>query len=113
MSQTPAAPEPAADVPGGTDLTDELPEQMRVRREKRERLLAAGVEAYPVGVPRTHTIAGVRANVSRLETNGCSWQSVPECGKTQRSFGTPHASACATVAPGASRPINSDTLANS
>ncbi|WNB87588.1 lysine--tRNA ligase [Cellulomonas sp. ATA003] len=34
---------------------------MRVRREKRERLLASGREAYPVSVPRTHTVAAVRA----------------------------------------------------
>ncbi|WP_081978664.1 lysine--tRNA ligase [Cellulomonas carbonis] len=34
---------------------------MRVRREKRERILAEGGEAYPVGVPVTHTIAAVRA----------------------------------------------------
>lgn len=39
---------------------DDVPEQMRVRRAKRERLLEAGVEAYPVSVPRTHTIAQVR-----------------------------------------------------
>ena len=38
---------------------------IRVRREKRDRLLAAGVEAYPVGVPRTHTIAQVRAELLR------------------------------------------------
>ncbi|MFI2753105.1 lysine--tRNA ligase [Cellulomonas sp. P22] len=40
---------------------------MRVRREKRERLLAEGVEAYPVAVPRTHTIAEVRAAYPDLE----------------------------------------------
>ncbi len=40
--------------------TDELPEQMRVRREKRERLLAAGRPAYPVWVERTHSLAEVR-----------------------------------------------------
>ena len=40
--------------------TDELPEQMRVRREKRERLLAAGRPAYPVWVGRTHSLAEVR-----------------------------------------------------
>ena len=38
-------------VPGTS--ADDLPEQMRVRREKRDRLLAEGVEPYPVGVPRT------------------------------------------------------------
>jgi lysyl-tRNA synthetase class 2 len=39
----------------------DLPEQMLVRREKRAKLLATGREAYPVTVPRTHTIAQVRA----------------------------------------------------
>jgi lysyl-tRNA synthetase class 2 len=47
--------------------TDDAPEQIRVRREKRERLLATGQEAYPVGVPRTHTIAQVRAQYPDLE----------------------------------------------
>ena len=43
------------------DLTpeDDLPEQMRVRREKREQLLAAGEDPYPVVVERTHTLAEV------------------------------------------------------
>jgi lysyl-tRNA synthetase class 2 len=40
---------------------DDQPEQMRVRREKLDRLRAAGTEAYPVGVPRTHTLAEIRA----------------------------------------------------
>ncbi len=48
--------------------SDDVPEQLRVRREKRERLLATGQEAYPVGVPRTHTIAQVRAAYPDLET---------------------------------------------
>jgi lysyl-tRNA synthetase class 2 len=39
---------------------DDLPEQMRVRRDKRERLVASGVEPYPVTVERTHTLARVR-----------------------------------------------------
>jgi lysyl-tRNA synthetase, class II len=47
-----------------TDQTapaDDVPEQIRVRREKRERLIADGGAAYPVEVPRTHTLAEVRA----------------------------------------------------
>ena len=40
---------------------DDLPEQMRVRRGKRDRLIAAGVQPYPVTVPRTHTLAQIRA----------------------------------------------------
>src|SRR5690606_4369604 len=39
----------------------DVPEQMRIRRDKRERLLSEGVEAYPVLVPRTHTLAEIRA----------------------------------------------------
>lgn len=46
---------------------DDVPEQMRVRREKRERLLARGVEAYPVSVPVTHTIAQIREGYGDLE----------------------------------------------
>ncbi|MCE7009225.1 lysine--tRNA ligase [Kibdelosporangium philippinense] len=45
---------------------DDLPEQMRIRREKRERLLAAGVEAYPVELPRTNTLAEIRAKYPDL-----------------------------------------------
>ncbi|GGP35765.1 lysine--tRNA ligase [Saccharothrix coeruleofusca] len=39
---------------------DDLPEQLRVRREKRARLLERGVDPYPVEVPRTHTLREVR-----------------------------------------------------
>ena len=39
--------------------TDDLPEQMRVRREKRDRLLERGTAAYPTAVGRTHTLAEV------------------------------------------------------
>ena len=40
--------------------SDELPEQMRVRRHKRERMLATGPHPYPVGVPRTRTLREIR-----------------------------------------------------
>ena len=50
MTETPA---PAPD--------DDLPQQLRVRRDKRERMLAAGGDPYPVSVPRTHTLGEVRA----------------------------------------------------
>ena len=46
---------------------DLLPEQMRVRRDKRERLIAAGVEPYALGYPRTHTLAEVRSSWPELE----------------------------------------------
>ncbi|HET9874250.1 MAG TPA: lysine--tRNA ligase [Mycobacterium sp.] len=40
---------------------DDLPEQFRIRREKRARLLAEGHDPYPVAVGRTHTLAQIRA----------------------------------------------------
>jgi lysyl-tRNA synthetase class 2 len=49
---------------GPTD--DELPEQLRVRRAKLDRLREAGVEPYPVSVPRTHSLADVRAKYPDL-----------------------------------------------
>ncbi|MBW9204506.1 lysine--tRNA ligase [Mumia sp. zg.B17] len=40
---------------------DDLPEQMRVRREKRQRMLDAGVPPYPLNVPYTHSIREIVA----------------------------------------------------
>ncbi|MBY6362916.1 lysine--tRNA ligase [Rhodococcoides corynebacterioides] len=44
-----------------TPAPDDTPEQLRIRREKRTRLLESGREAYPVSVDRTHSLAEVRA----------------------------------------------------
>ena len=57
MTDTPAPDLPEAD----------LPEQMRIRRDKRDRLLAAGTQAYPVAVARTHSLAEVREQWGHLE----------------------------------------------
>ncbi|WP_327638203.1 lysine--tRNA ligase [Kribbella sp. NBC_00482] len=46
---------------------DDLPEQMRVRREKRDRLLAEGVPPYPISVPRTHLLKDLRAKYDAQE----------------------------------------------
>lgn len=48
---------------------DDLPEQLRIRRAKRERLLADGIDPYPVGVDRTATLADIRARHVDLEPN--------------------------------------------
>ncbi|QQM39332.1 bifunctional lysylphosphatidylglycerol synthetase/lysine--tRNA ligase LysX [Streptomyces liliifuscus] len=43
------------------DPTAGLPEQVRIRHRKLDRLRADGIDAYPVGIPpRTHTLAEVR-----------------------------------------------------
>ena len=59
---------PGPETPGGHE--DDLPEQMRVRREKRERLLESGRAAYPVEVERTHTLAEIRAKYDPLLESG-------------------------------------------
>ncbi|MBY6349328.1 lysine--tRNA ligase [Rhodococcoides corynebacterioides] len=45
-----------------TPAPDDTPEQLRIRREKRTRLLESGREAYPVSVDRTQSLAEVRAS---------------------------------------------------
>ena len=57
---TPPPPADPADPPEGGDAQD-LPEQLRVRRAKRERMIAAGTDPYPVVVARTTSLAAVRA----------------------------------------------------
>ena len=59
MSEQPAT--------GSATSDDDLPEQLRVRREKRARLLERGVDPYPVEVPRTHTLREVREAHQGLE----------------------------------------------
>ena len=46
---------------------DDLPEQLRIRREKREAIIARGAEAYPVAVPRTSTLKDIRQRHKDLE----------------------------------------------
>ncbi|MCI0689589.1 MAG: bifunctional lysylphosphatidylglycerol synthetase/lysine--tRNA ligase LysX [Sporichthyaceae bacterium] len=55
------------DLPPSSQLPpDDVPEQVQIRRDKRDRLLAGGVEPYPVGFPRTHTVAEVRQKYGEL-----------------------------------------------
>ena len=50
-------------------VEDDLPEQLRIRREKRANLIDRGVEPYPVAVPRTHSLATIREKYKNLETD--------------------------------------------
>ncbi|CAI9404636.1 Lysine--tRNA ligase 1 [Aestuariimicrobium sp. T2.26MG-19.2B] len=52
------APEPTA---------AEVNEQMQVRRDKRDRILAAGGQAYPVDLVRSHTLSQVRETWGHLQ----------------------------------------------
>ncbi len=46
--------------------SEDVPEQFRIRQAKRQRLLDEGREAYPVSVPRTHSLAQIRAKYPDL-----------------------------------------------
>ncbi|MGQ0837150.1 lysine--tRNA ligase [Actinokineospora sp.] len=54
---------------------------MRIRRDKRERLLAAGVDPYPVELPRTHTLAEVRQSYSDLPVDSATGDNVGVTGR--------------------------------
>ncbi|HTP17781.1 MAG TPA: bifunctional lysylphosphatidylglycerol synthetase/lysine--tRNA ligase LysX [Streptosporangiaceae bacterium] len=56
----------SASAGSGRRADADMPEQMQVRRAKLERLRAAGVDPYPVGFPRTDTIAQVRSRHPEL-----------------------------------------------
>ncbi|MDO5617931.1 lysine--tRNA ligase [Kocuria sp.] len=56
-------------------------EQMEYRLAKRQALLDSGREAYPVSVPRTHTIAQVRETWSHLEAGDETDQVVSVTGR--------------------------------
>ncbi|MFI6784096.1 lysine--tRNA ligase [Micromonospora sp. NPDC050276] len=67
--------------PVPVDPADDLPEQMKVRREKRDRMLAEGVEPYPVGFSRTATLAQVRARYADLPTDTATGDQVAVTGR--------------------------------
>ena len=63
------------------DPEDDLPEQMRIRRDKRERLAEIGMEPYPVGVPVTTTIQAIRAEHGHHEPDHSTGQFVGIAGR--------------------------------
>ena len=50
-------------------VEDDLPEQLRIRREKRAGLIQRGVEPYPVSVARTSSLSEIRKKYADLETD--------------------------------------------
>jgi len=60
---------------------EDLPEQMRVRLEKRAAILSGGADAYPVRVPVTTTIAAVRTKYAHLISEQESGESVGIAGR--------------------------------
>jgi len=73
-----------ADAPAGQpehQAADDLPEQFRIRQGKRQRLLDEGREAYPVAVPRTHSLAQIRAAHSDLAADSTTGEHVGVAGR--------------------------------
>jgi lysyl-tRNA synthetase, class II len=62
-----------------------IPEQVRVRLGKRERLLAEGIDPYPVTFPRTNTIAEVRAKYPDLPADTATGEHVGVTGRVMLS----------------------------
>jgi len=71
------------------DPADDLPEQMRVRREKRDRLLESGRDPYAVRLPVTHSLAEVRAAYPDLDVDVATGDRVGVAGRVifQRNTG--------------------------
>lgn len=70
MTETPTQP-----------TADDLPEQMRVRREKRARILAEGGQPYPVGFPRTASLAEIRERYAGLPIDHATGDRVSVTGR--------------------------------
>ena len=79
MSEQP--PGPPSDTPSPADEFEDLPEQMLVRREKRERMIAAGAEPYPVSFDRTTTLRGIREKYPELAPDVATGERVAVTGR--------------------------------
>ncbi|MCV7259504.1 lysine--tRNA ligase [Mycobacterium shimoidei] len=59
----------------------DIPEQFRIRRDKRARLFAEGRDPYPVAVERTHTLAQIRAAYPDLPADATTGEIVGVAGR--------------------------------
>lgn len=64
---------------------EDLPEQIRIRREKLDRIRERGADPYPRGFPRTATIAEVRDRFSGLEVDTRTRERVGIAGRVMLS----------------------------
>jgi lysyl-tRNA synthetase class 2 len=77
----PLVTEPSPAAPA----VDDLPEQLRVRREKLERLRAEGIDPYPPAFPRTATVAELRAAFPDLPADATTGATAGVAGRVVRS----------------------------
>jgi lysyl-tRNA synthetase, class II len=64
---------------------DNVPEQVRVRLEKRSRMLESGVEPYPVGYPRTALAGALREKYGSLPADTATGETVGVAGRVMLS----------------------------
>jgi lysyl-tRNA synthetase class 2 len=64
---------------------DNVPEQVRVRLEKRARMIEAGIDPYPVSFPRTCTAGELRARFGNLPTDTASGEQAAIAGRVMLS----------------------------
>jgi len=80
VSDEPNAAEPTVDPTIDEDAAS-LPEQMRIRREKLERMQAAGIDCYPVGFDRSTSIAALREQYDALTADTSTGDHVSIAGR--------------------------------
>ena len=61
--------------------SEDVPEQFRIRQGKRQRLIDEGRDPYPVAVPRTHSLAEVRAGYPGLPADSTTGDIVGVTGR--------------------------------
>ena len=88
MTDTTPQPNEAEAAAQALAELQEISEQTAVRLAKRERLIASGGEAYPVGVPITTTIPAVRAKFPDLEADAATGDIVGLAGRVVHSRNT-------------------------
>jgi len=62
-------------------IDEDLPEQMRIRRAKRDALEASGMDPYPVTLPITHGIGAIRENYPDLPIDAHTGETVAIVGR--------------------------------
>jgi lysyl-tRNA synthetase class 2 len=72
---------PSDESPNPSAPDDELPEQLRVRRAKLDRMRESGIDPYPVTVARTTSLAEVRAGHPDLEPDTMTGEQVGVTGR--------------------------------
>jgi lysyl-tRNA synthetase class 2 len=64
-----------------TEELEDLPEQIRIRREKLDRIRASGIDPYPAGYPRTTSLADLRARFPELPPDSQTGETVGITGR--------------------------------